>query len=155
MTIPEDIIARACNAAIEVLIDKYDSLGMRASGKWADELVYEIQQHRAVIKGMDYTQFLTHGRPPSEAMPPVDAIYQWMLDKQTFAGEKTRSRAWAIAKSIQASGTSWYKAGGSDLLEVINEPRVQEEFARIVGEYIVVYVSDDLVNYAKSISQWS
>lgn len=152
MIIPDEIIGRACNAAIEVLIDKYDSLGMRASGQWADELVYEISQHKAVIKGMDYTRYLTNGRPPG-SLPPVDAIFQWMQDKQSFQGEKTMSRAWAIAKTIEQQGTSWYRAGGSDLLEVINEPRVQEEFARIVGEYIVVFVSEDLVNYAKSITQ--
>lgn len=153
MVIPDDVIARACNAAIDVLIDKYDSLGMRASGKWADELVYEISQHTAVIKGMDYTQYLTNGRPPSDRMPPVDAIYQWMQDKATFQGEKTMGRAWAIAKTIQREGTSWYKAGGSDLLEVIEEPRVQQEFNRIVGEYIVAFISEDLVRYAKSIAQ--
>ena len=150
LIIPEEVMAKATAIAIQMLIAKYESLDMRASGKWADELEVVREPNKAIIRGMDYTQYLTHGRPPSDRLPPVDKIYQWMLDKQSFSGEKTLSRAWAIAKKIQKEGTSWYP-NGSDLLEVLEDPKTIEEFSKVIGDYLIVYISEDLIRHAKQL----
>lgn len=143
------VLELAAKRAIEILIDKYDSLGMRASGKWADELEYVIENNeKVVIKGMDYTEQLVNGRRPG-GMPPVDDIHQWMLDKKTFSGDRSKSRAWAIAKSIANSGTVYYRDGGTDLLEVLEDPSIVEEFYNILGDHIRIVIAEQLTNDIK------
>lgn len=143
IAIPESVLVRALHRAIQVLIARYDELKMRASGNWAEQLEYEIQQNKGIIKGEFYTEFLTKGRPPSQKMPPVSAIFQWMLDKPGFSGPKTLGRAFAIAKKIQKEGTSWYPQG-SDLIEILDDPKVTDEYYDEVSKYLVVEISDIL-----------
>src|SRR5699024_3290587 len=111
ITIDEAVLSLAAQKAIETLIDKYDSLDMRATGQWANELSYRIDGNKVTIRGMAYTEQLVQGRGPSDRMPPVGDIYRWMLAKRSFTGEKTMGRAWAIAKKIQKEGTSYYPDG--------------------------------------------
>lgn len=139
--VPREVLLKATNLAIEYLIKRYDELGMRASGNWAQQLEAEVRDTTAVIMGTPYTVQLVNGREPGR-MPPVDAIYQWMLDKRTFTGEKSMSRAWAIAKTIQKEGTSWYKRGGSSLLEILDEPEIQNIFIEEFRIYLVTTIRE-------------
>lgn len=144
MTIDENILQRAAEAAIELLIEKYDNLRMRASGKWADGLSYQIDGNTVTILGYDYTEYLAKGRPPG-TLPPVTKIYQWMQVKPGFTGPKDMSRAFAIAHNIKKKGTSWYQKGGSDLVEVLEDPEVTSLFYKIVEEGLLVSINEQLV----------
>lgn len=152
--IDQAVLEMAAKKAIEVLIDKYDSLGMRASGEWANQLEYVIEgNNKVVIRGMDYTEQLVQGRGPSSQMPPVDAIYQWMLNKSSFTGEKTRSMAWAISKKIQKEGTKYYQDGGTDLLEVLDDPALVDEFYKIIGDFLRITIAEQLTRDIKQALQ--
>lgn len=141
----EQALIEGANAVIDFLIEKYDALGMRASGEWADSLEYEITDRGVIIKGMDYTVYLTQGRPPG-GNPPASVIYQWMHDKKTFSGEKTWQRAYAISQSIGKKGTSWYQKGGSDLVEVLLDPEIRRLFFGKIQEVITVQVADNMLS---------
>lgn len=151
MLIPDNIIHEALRDVIDILIDKYDDLDMRASGRWADSLEIRTSGSTSEIWGESYTEQLTKGREPSNKMPPVQKIYKWMHDKRNFSGEKTLSRAYAIATNIKKFGTSWYQKGGSDLLEVLEREEVQNLFFEKIGEYVKVEIQKDLVRNLKEI----
>ena len=150
MIVPDKILEKAAEKIIEILIDKYDKLGMRASGKWAESLEGRTRPNSVYVYGEKYTEQLTKGRGPSERIPPVNKIYQWMQDKKNFRGEKTLSRAYAIAHTIRKEGTSWYQAGGSDLMEILEDEDVLDEFYKIIGEEIKIEISKILVRDLKN-----
>jgi hypothetical protein len=121
------------NAILREVIDKFliprfNQLGMKASGKWIDSLQTEYDGKRVgKIKGQFYTQFLTRGRNKNRDQSPEALrrwavwagntfIKQWCLDKGITADPI------AVAYSIAKNGTSWLRQGGSDLLEVLEEP---------------------------------
>lgn len=150
--IPESVILAALNKAIEILIARYDQLDMRASGRWAEELEALVEGNTGIIRGEDYTEYLTKGRKPG-GVPPVQVIYQWMLDKKTFRGEKSLSRAFAISQSIAQKGTSWYQIGGSDLLEILQDNEALQAYYDVLGDYLRVNISDELIRDFKELEQ--
>lgn len=113
------------------LIPKFNELNMNASGEWLESLETEARENVGVIRGRDYTEWLEHGRGPG-GLPPISAIETWVNAKLGLYGTEATSAAWGIAKTIQAEGTSWYKKGGSDLLQVLSSPEciqfIQNEF---------------------------
>ena len=68
------------NSLKEDLIKKHLQLGMKASGRWINNL--EVVTDRMSIKllGEHYTRYLVNGRKPGK-MPPVKVIEQWIKDK--------------------------------------------------------------------------
>lgn len=128
---------------IDLLIEKYDRLGMRATGRWADALEYEITENSVIIRGLDYSEYLAQGRRPG-GDAPVRAIYEWMHNKPGFTGEKTLGRAIAISKTIGKQGTSWYLKGGSDLIDFLSDPEVVRTFFGAIQDIITVQIADEL-----------
>ena len=117
------------------LIPKFNELGMSATGEWLESLQTEARENVGVIRVRDYTELLEHGRGPG-GLPPISAIETWVNAKLGLYGTEATSGAWGIAKTIQAEGTSWYKKGGSDLLEVLSSKEciefVQNEFRNAI-----------------------
>lgn len=150
--IPESVMLAALKKAIEILIARYDQLDMRASGRWAEELEALVEGNVGIIRGEDYTEYLTKGRKPGGA-PPVQVIYQWMLDKKTFRGEKSLGRAFAIAKTIGERGTSWYQIGGTDLLEILQDNEALQAYYNVLGDYLRVNISEQLIRGFKELQQ--
>lgn len=151
MIVPEETIFKALDLAIERIIQRYDDLDMRATGETAESLEARATTNRGEIWGSKVFEYLSKGRPPSDRLPPVDAIYNWMLNKPSFTGSKTRSVAFAIAKTIQSEGTSWYKKGGSDVLEVVQSDEMLREFQQILGEEIRVLITDQFIRDLKEV----
>lgn len=145
--IPDEVILRGLQAMIDALIVKYDELGMVATGNWARQLEARVENGVGKIMGADYTQFLTQGRPPSDSLPPIQPIITWMKAKGI------QGNPWAIAQGIKNNGTTWYRKGGSDLLEVLRSPEVAQAFNTIVGEYFVVRISEELRRTIKQINR--
>lgn len=141
--VPDSVIIEALEKAIQALIERYDELGMRASGQWADELEADVVAGRGVIMGMPYTEQLVQGRAPGR-MPPVDPIQKWVEAKLNVGADRSRGIAFAVARKIGQEGTTWYKQGGSDLVEVLQDPKVLEVFYEIVGDHLRVQITDIL-----------
>lgn len=121
------------------LIDKHSSLGMRASGKWANELVFETTEHSATLWGAAYTEQLINGRAPGR-FPPIKDIEQWIIAKGiTPLNNKMSisSLAFLIARKIAREGTKYFKQGGTDLVSAIITPERVQQILDKVTEFNV------------------
>ena len=137
----EDVIRGIIN---DILIPKYDALGMRASGNWARQL--EVRENQ--IWGERYTEQLVWGRKPG-SLPPPSALAKWAEIKLGIPPSQSLSVGWAIAKTIEKEGTTWYKEGGSDLLEVLYSPDTEQYIAEKIGTFIRNQITSDLRNFIK------
>lgn len=138
----------------EDLIKKYQELGMRASGKWADSLERSSTDTNAKIIGEDYTNQLVSGRRPG-AFPPVESIKKWVVDKGIVNNIKGNisisSLAFLIARKIAREGTNYFKQGGTDLVSaVVTEQRMQSIINK-VGEAITLDFVVKIENEFKTI----
>ncbi|RMZ60059.1 hypothetical protein D1632_10750 [Chryseobacterium nematophagum] len=136
MYLTHDEIEKVLDQVITLfLIPRFRELGMEATGEWLETLEKEAGENSGTIRGRSYSQQLAKGRPPGK-MPPVEALEKWVQAKFGLTGTKAKSRAYAVAKKIEKLGTSWYQQGGSDLLEVLNEPAtlqyIQDELSGII-----------------------
>lgn len=138
----------------EDLIKKYQELGMRASGKWADSLERSLTDTNAKIIGEDYTNQLVSGRRPG-SFPPVESIKKWIVDKGIVNNIKGNisisSLAFLIARKIAREGTNYFKQGGTDLVSaVVTEQRMQSIINKF-GEAITLDFVVKIENEFKTI----
>ncbi len=133
----------------DFLIPRFHELKMNASGEWLNSLEIQIGDDSGKIRGRDYSKQLAKGREPGK-LPPIHQLERWVNVKLGISGPEATSIAWAISKKIAKEGTSWYKKGGSDLIEVLSEPKtiqfMQEELIAIAK----VRVSENLVRNAQN-----
>ena len=133
------------------LIDKYNQLGLRASGKWEKELETEQIQHstgvKAVITGMNYTEQLEIGRLAG-SFPPLAPIRQWIDDKGIIPKGITKdSLAFLIGRKIKEQGIkvpNKYNAGGL-VTDVITDKRVNE-LVDSVASVVIKDVTSEIYN---------
>lgn len=152
MTTVEQILSEEFEALKTELIAKYDEIGMRASGRWADSLETEVSENTAKITGLNYSQQLESGRAPGK-QPPSEAIEKWLVDKGIAArleGEiKLSSLAYLIARKIAREGWKRQEHGGVELItKVVTPERIQKILDRISDIYIIDF-SNDIINYLK------
>jgi hypothetical protein len=100
MTQKETIEQWTANKAMD-LIKNYDSLGLRASGKWAKDIETKIEEkglnYRVTFLGSAYTQQLVSGRRPNSNQDK-DSIKGWV----GWAGS-TFLRDWVKNKGLSIS----------------------------------------------------
>lgn len=132
------------------LIPRFKELNMNASGEWLQSLEVVAENDKGIIRGKHYSKQLAKGREGG-SLPPVDAIEKWVKVKFGLSGSEARQRAWAIAKKIEQSGTRYYQQGGTDLLEVLEEPRVMQFIREELGAIARVKVAEELKRNAKQI----
>lgn len=143
----EDITAVIEGVVDNFLIPRFMELNMNASGEWVKSLEVEIRgTNEAVIRGRDYTYFLTRGRGPNQNQDPA-ALRRWAVwAGNTFIKEWVQDKGLsanpiAVAMGIAKKGTTWKRKGGSDLLEVLTEPDtlryIEERLRQIVQPRIV------------------
>ncbi len=129
---------------IDDFIKKYDELGMRASGEWADSLEIQIDGFKFNILGKDYTQYLTNGRG-SGNKPPIDPLKKWVAAKFGYTDEKQiTGTAFAIANKIAKEGTTWHKQGGSDLIDGVLTDQREDEIVNNVGSNLLIGITEDI-----------
>lgn len=125
-------------------IRKYDELGMRASGEWAESLEVRMFNSKGEIWGNDYTQYLTNGRKGG-TLPPINAIEDWVRNKFGLSDQKQiTSTAWAVAKGIEKKGTTWYQQGGSDLIDAILNEEREQEIINNVGAFVLAEITEEI-----------
>lgn len=138
------------------LIKRHNELGMKASGKFEDELevFYEEAENRfkTIVKGIDYTAQLQFGRKPGK-FPPITIIEQWIRDKGISFVEKDikiRQLAFLIARKIAQDGTKYFQQGGTDLVDsVITTDRFDKILRKIENVSINVFTNTLLDSYIK------
>lgn len=125
------------------LIPRFQELGMNATGEWIDSLNTTSSVNKGVIRGRDYTEQLVKGRKGG-TMPPVSNLIAWVGAKWGLRGREAERAAWAVAQKIKNEGTTWYQKGGSNLLEVFEEPRVVEFITEQIGSVIKYNATEQL-----------
>ena len=104
----------------DILIPKFISLGMNASGEWINSL--EVRGDE--IWGRDYTRYLAKGRGPNQDQDP-EALKKWVgyYGRTVFAkwvqDKGLQINPFAVAYSVARKGNKYYPQG-TDLLEVLS-----------------------------------
>jgi hypothetical protein len=128
------------------LIPRFNVLGMNATGKWLSSLEVDAKDSVGIIKGESYTEFLAKGRKPGK-MPPIQPIIKWCQAKFGLDIKQATAMAWGVAKKIEAQGTTWHEKGGTDLIELLNDPTV----VNFINENITIKINKSLEQELKSI----
>lgn len=133
-----DKLDKYANIFMQMLIERYDAMGLRASGKFAESLRSEITNKSMIVFGEDYAMQMERGRAPGK-MPPVNEIEKWIDEKRGITApsdqRKKRQMAWAIATKIKQVGINVpnkYNVGGV-ISDTISE-FVQKHVPRLVDE---------------------
>ena len=117
------------------LIPRFKELGMMATGEWEESIEIVVGLDKGTIRGRQYSEQLAKGRKYGKR-PPIAPLERWVNAKFGISGKEATSMAFAIAKKIEKEGTTWYQKGGSDLIEVLEEPKtiqfIQDELAGIL-----------------------
>lgn len=109
------------------LIAKYDELGLRASGKYADELEAVVSPNKLIMYGSNHSAFMELGRN-SGKFPPVGVILDWIETKQGLPSifrEKKKQFAFLIARKIAREG-----------IKVPNEYNKGKVISAVVDEFL-------------------
>ena len=130
------------------LIPRFNELGMNASGEWLASLEIEIGNDEGKIRGRDYSEQLAQGRRPGKA-PPIKQLERWVNAKLGISGQEATSIAWAISKKIAKEGTTWYQKGGTDLIEVLSEPKTIQFMQEELGAIAQVRIAENLQRNAE------
>ena len=132
------------------LIPKFDQLGMNATGEWKRNVKVRSGTNVGYIDGRNYSEQLALGRKPGKR-PPIAPLEKWVNAKLHIGGSQGRSVAFAIANKIADEGTTWYQKGGSDLIEVLESPKVIDYINSRLGEYLTVQIESEINNMARQI----
>lgn len=137
MSSTAQILSTEFEALKNELINKYDELGMRASGQWAESLTVELGENGAEILQESYGDHLEFGRKPGK-QPPSEAIEQWLIVKGIAARlEKeisVSSLAYLIARKIGREGWSRKEHGGTQLISSVVTPERIQSIIDKIGE---------------------
>lgn len=149
--IPPNDIERVMRGVIErFLIPKFLSLGMNATGDWINALEARADENTGEIWGLDYTEYLVNGRPPSEKKPPIAPLVRWATAKLGVSGQQAVSVAFAVSNKIAKEGTSYYPSG-TDLLEVLESKEVSQYIYTELGASIAGQVRALIVRDLKNV----
>ena len=130
------------------LLPRFRELGMNATGEWVEHIEINVGLNSGTIRGRQYTEQLAKGRRPG-SMPPIAPLEKWVNAKFGIHGTQAKSIAFAIAKKIEKEGTSWYQKGGSDLIEIFEEPKVLEFIQNEMSGILQVRISENLIRNAQ------
>lgn len=146
-----EILQQEFDALKTELIAKYDELGMRASGNWANSLEVVVSGNNAKIIGESYSQQLEYGRnaggKSGKGTSFSEAIEQWIKDKgiaNRIEGEiSVSSLAFLIVRKIMREGWKREEYGGVELItQVITPERIQQIIDRIGLEQTAGFIRD-------------
>ncbi len=122
-----EVITKYARIIIEKLIAKYDELGLRASGLYAEELEYEVDRTTLIIWGAFHSQFMESGRRAG-GRPPIPSIIRWIETKKGLPPSMLRDKrrvAFAIANKIAKEG-----------IDVPNQYNRGEVITMVVNEFL-------------------
>lgn len=129
------------------LIAKYDEMGIRTSGNWAENLEVEITKDGVTLS----EPYSLEERKPGK-QPPSETIEQWLKDK----GIATRlekeisvtSLAFLIARKIGREG--WKRNGTPLVSSIITPERIQEIIDKISEDQLNSFTTTILTYFKTS-----
>lgn len=138
------------------IIANYDKKGMRATGKLADSLEVVYSDRTVSLMGNQYAEQLEYGRRPSSKLPPLQELYEWVLNKGLISRAekeyKIRGLAFIIAKKIQRDGYNRENHGGVKLIsEILTDKRINEVID-LVGKNLMTIFEAEILTFFKKIS---
>lgn len=139
------------------LLPRFNQLKMEASGEWRDsiETVYDGGD-QGRIRGRFYSYWLAHGRNANRDQSP-EGLRRWAVwAGSTFIKDWVRDKGLAadpiaVAYSIAKRGTSWRAKGGSNLLEVLEEPETIRYIQNRMRAIVAPKIADELRRSAAEI----
>ncbi|WP_298204404.1 hypothetical protein [Flavobacterium sp.] len=133
------------------LIKKYDELGLRASGKYEQELEAQVEGNKLLMLGAGHSEYMEHGREAGK-FPPRSMISDWIDTKEGLPAvfrEKKDQFVFLVSRKIARDGIrvpNQYNLGGvvSSVLEdwLANE---LEQMLKEVGEQYYKRLQSDIV----------
>lgn len=141
-----DKVIKIVEDARKKIIDNYDSMGLRASGKFADELEVIQSEGHVKLVAAAHSWYMENGRAAGKA-PPREVIIQWIHDKQIqFSGISENSLAYLICRKIGREGIAVpnpYNEGGviSNILD--------DEFRKEISDQLVGICREIVINNLK------
>ena len=136
------------------LIAKYDELGLRASGKYADELEAEVTSSNMIMWGSHHSRYIENGRDkgPDDYRKIAPFILQWIETKQGLPSvfyENKESMSFAIAHKIANEGIKVPNQfnKGEVVSSVVNDFLANDiqEMIDIIGENMLGLVTSNIV----------
>lgn len=128
------------------LIANYDKLGLRASGKFAESLNYEIKGEKLTMYGSHHSLYMENGRGAG-GFPPLRAIEEWIEVKQGLPAifvEKKKQFAFIIARKIANEGIK--------VPNKYNEGKVISDVVTLyMGEYLYKMLDDIGEEYMREV----
>lgn len=121
------------------LIKKYDELGLRASGKYADALEAKTEPNKLIMFGSPHSGVMEFGRRAGKFPPynpetgTFDQIAEWIETKQGLPAifkEKKKQYAFLIARKIAREG-----------IRVPNEYNKGEVISSVVDDFLANDIS--------------
>tara|TARA_R110000823_G_scaffold266679_1_gene386416 strand:- start:307 stop:762 length:456 start_codon:yes stop_codon:yes gene_type:complete len=135
----EETIRAELDSLKEDIRDAYRKSGKKVSGNFEEGLETVKEGASYLLKGYGYLA----GRQAGD-MPPVQEILKWVKDRgiKPFTESMTvSSLAWAISKSIAASGTN--PENHLKIYEqVVTPARIQSILNNIVGIHIKEFIDE-------------
>jgi hypothetical protein len=145
--------------ATEVIV-QYDKAGLRASGRFAEEIDQKVTDLGDVMKlqvtGVDYSYFLEKGRKPTQTStagnPTVkQMIRQWIDDKNITPrdGISKDSLAYLISRKIHEQGIDVPnpRNDGKFIRRAVDKfyPLIADTVSDIYVKYITKHIMDELI----------
>lgn len=137
----EDVV-KLVEEARKKIIDNYDNMGLRASGRFERELVVESSGGHVRLLAPSYSWHMENGRSAGKA-PPREVILQWIKDKRlVFDKLSDNQAAYLICRKIAREGINVpnpYNPGGviSNILNDEFERELKEKLTGIATEVII------------------
>lgn len=153
----DEIYKRHLNELVNKLIDKYDQLGLRASGKYAEGLEVDVNENKLIIWSEPHADYMEHGINPSgHRFGAVKAISDWISVKKglpTIFYEKKKQMAFAIAKKIANEGVRVPNEHnkGKVISDVIDNFLIEDIYKMLneVGDAYAKEIQSDILNLLK------
>lgn len=156
MRVPDKLIAEVLQEVVDkYLIPRFEALGMNATGKWIQGIEIDVQNGVGYIKGEHYTAQLVFGRRPQPKTHEERVKWAyWMVtyvkDFQDWLQVRgLTEHGFAIAYKLDKEGTTWYKKGGSNLLEILEEPTTMNYIYERIGSYYQIAIATELRRQAQ------
>lgn len=131
------------------VIPDFEKRGHDASGNWKRSVAVRTEVNKGIITAPDYTGTLTDGRGPNKDQNPEN-VRKWVMwfAPNVFApwldAKGLIGNPYTLAYNIARYGTDIYKKGGSDFLEVLYTPEVQNFIVTELGNKLKVRVVERL-----------
>lgn len=149
MNLTQDEIITVLNKVIDLfLIPRFMELGMLATAEWIANVHSEAGLNEGKIMGREYTEQLVNGTPPGTIVP-VGQLINWARAKFGVGTDEARNIAFAVRQNIFKHGTILYREGGSDLMEVLEEPRTLQFLQEELGGIVKIKVANALIRNAQ------